>query len=89
MGKPVTSQIIEPCPDDPRIDAIARGIHAFDCYDANEDRKRRRLPPVEKWADPWQPSGVHQLRKLRRQAKFIVAELDALQRTPTPAAEGE
>lgn len=63
---------------DPRLEAIARGIHKFDCLCGDEDRRRHGLPPVDRWADPWHPGGARQLAKLRREAAVILSELDAL-----------
>jgi hypothetical protein len=56
-------------------DEVARAIHAVDCFDANKDRQLEGLPPVEEWADPWLPSGKHQLDGLMRRADVFLAAL--------------
>lgn len=62
---------------DPRIEAVARELHAIDCDNSNKDYKLLGLPIPEKWADPWEPHGARQLAKLRQDAARIVGALDA------------
>ena len=66
---------------------IARGIHTFECDEADEDRRRCRLPPVARWSDPWHPSCAHQLAKLHRQADCIIASIRAYLEIPPAAAD--
>jgi hypothetical protein len=63
---------------DPRIEVVARALHLIECQEADRERRNNRMPPVERWADPWSTCGSPQLVKLRRQASVIVAALDGV-----------
>jgi hypothetical protein len=66
------------------VEQIARALHALDCHDANEDCRREKRTPPEKWADPWHPGGIRQLEKLRARARVFLA---ALRTAPSPETE--
>lgn len=56
-------------------EAVAHALHAVDCAEADRERKLDRLPPVEKWADPWLPSGKRQMDALYRRADVFLSAL--------------
>jgi hypothetical protein len=62
-----------------KILLIAKGLHAAHCADADRDRARHKLPPVQRWGDPWDSSGcgVLQQRALLRDAEIILATVEA------------
>ena len=57
---------------------IAKGLHGVECAEADRDRARHGWRVLEKWADPWHPSGcgIRQQLRLERDAKMILASLE-------------
>lgn len=65
------------------VERVARILWECDCEEADEERRRHKMRPVEKWGDPWHASGtgVRQQRKYVFRAERILAALS----TPSPA----
>ena len=59
-------------------EALARALHQEDCRIADQDRASEGLPPVQKWADPWIPSGVNQLNALLGRSAALAQDLREL-----------
>jgi hypothetical protein len=59
------------------VEAMSRALHALDCHEANEERRREGLPTIKGWADPWLPTGIRQLEILQRRARFIFEQFAA------------
>jgi hypothetical protein len=66
----------EDTPGDPRIEVIARALYSIECEEADIERRLNRMPPVDRWHDPWTMGGARKLAKLRRHAAIIVDALD-------------